>query len=340
MTYTRVLLTHWGGPEALQVVTEDSLPEPGPGEVRVRVLARTVSFSDRTIRQGRYPMLGKKPPFTPGYDLVGRIDKLGPGVIGVTIGQMVADLTITGSYTDYAILPAAGLVPVPDDLDPAEVASLVLAYVTAYQMLHHVAGVQPEQRMLVHGASGAVGSALLQLGRLQDMVMYGTASAANHELVRELGATPIDYQNEDFVVRVYDLTRGAGADVIFDGIGLSNLKRSWQILSDDGVLVSYGFTNAGRGGREFVPAILAWLALKNLLPNGRRAHFYAISKKNAERFRDDLIHLCTLLAERKIAPVIAERFPLEQVQRAHTCLDTGGVPGRIVLVAEEWYDSK
>jgi NADPH2:quinone reductase len=169
MSYKRVIITEFGGPEVLEVIEEEVLPEPGPGEVRVKVLATSATFTDTMIRKGKYPDVKEKPPFSPGYDVVGVVDKLGEGVTGLKSGQMVADLTVIGAYAEYICLPASRLVPVPDGLDPAEAVSLVLSYVTPYQMLHRSAKIQRGQRILVHGAGGAVGTAMLQLGKLLDL---------------------------------------------------------------------------------------------------------------------------------------------------------------------------
>src|SRR6266852_1644597 len=168
--------------------------------------------------------------------MVGVVDQLGAGVTHLKLGQRVADLTVIGAYSEYLCLPASRLTPVPEGLDPAEAVSLVLSYVTAYQMLHRVAKVEPGQRILIHGAGGAVGEAMLQLGKLLDLEIYGTASKSKHELVKRLGATPIDYQREDFVERVRSLT-GDGVDAAFDPIGGDNFKRSFSVLRRGGKLV-------------------------------------------------------------------------------------------------------
>ncbi|NOY97672.1 MAG: alcohol dehydrogenase catalytic domain-containing protein, partial [Chloroflexi bacterium] len=227
MRYKKVVLTAFGGPDVLETVEETTLPEPGAGEVRVKVLATSACFTDTLVRKGIYYGFKERPPLSPGYDMVGVVDKAGAGVTGLKVGQMVADLTVWGAYSEYMLRPADSLVPVPHGLDPAEAVSMVLSYVTAYQMLHRVAKAQRGQRILVHGAGGAVGTALLQLGALLDLEMYGTASKAKHELVASLGGTPIDYKSEDFVERMQAI---GGADAAFDAIGGENFKRSFKSL--------------------------------------------------------------------------------------------------------------
>ena len=337
MGYKRMVITEFGGPEVLRMIEEPELPEPKPGQVRVRVLVTSAAFTDVMIRKGKYPDVKEKPPFSPGYDMVGVVDKLGEGATRLKVGQCVADLTITGAYSEYLCLPESSLTPVPEGLDPAEAVSLVLSYVTAYQMLHRVAKVKPGQRILIHGSGGAVGTAMVQLGKLLDLEMYGTASKSKHELVKRLGATPIDYRDEDFVERIYSLT-GDGVDAVFDPIGGDNLKRSFSMLRRGGKLVAYGFYNAVLGKGGSIPLDFVRLKLWNILPNGRSATFYSIGalrQKHPDWFSEDLIKLFDLLAQRKIKPVIAMQLPLAEASRAHEFIERGEVPGKIVLTVKD-----
>lgn len=337
MSYKRVVITKFGGPEVLKVVEEAVLPEPTPGEVRVKVLITSAAFTDVMIRKGKYPDVKEKPPFSPGYDMVGLVDKLGEDVTRFKVGQRVADLTIIGAYSEYICLPESRLIPVPDGLDPAEAVSLILSYVTAYQMLHRVAKVKRGQLILVHGAGGAVGTAMLQLGNLLDLEMYGTASKSKHELVASLGATPIDYKGEDFVERIRSLT-DAGIDAAFDPIGGDNFKRSFSVLRRGGKLVGYGFYNAVLGKGGSIPLDFMRLQLWNFWPNGRSTAFYSIGalrQKQADWFLEDLTKLFDLLAQGKIKPVIAARMPLAEVMRSHEFIEEAGVQGKIVLIVTE-----
>ncbi|HMA84907.1 MAG TPA: medium chain dehydrogenase/reductase family protein [Desulfosalsimonadaceae bacterium] len=333
MGYKRIIINQFGGRDVLEMVEEEKLPEPGPGEVRVKVLVTSAAFTDVMIRKGMYPEVKENPPFALGYDLVGVVDKLGDGAIRFKIGQRVADMTVIGAYAEYICLPEKRLTPVPDDLDPAEAVSMILTYVTAYQLLNRAANVKDGGRIVVHGAGGAVGTALLQLGRLMDLEMYGTASAAKQDLVAALGATPIDYQSEDFAARVPQ-TAGEGIDAAFDPIGGKNFKKSFSLLRKGGTLVAYGFYNAvtGRGGS--IPLDFFRLKIWNMLPNGRSAMFYSIGalrQKHPEWFSEDLDQLFDLLEKGKIKPIIAERMPLADVRRAHELIENSRVQGKIVL---------
>ncbi len=337
MSYERVIISEFGGPEVLKVVAETALPEPGPGEVRVKVLATSACFTDTMIRKGTYRDLKEKPPFSPGYDMVGVVDKLGEGATRLKVGQRVADLTVFGAYSEYICSPETRLVPVPEGLDTAEAVSLILSYVTAYQMLHRSAQVQRGQRILVHSAGGAVGTAMLQLGKLLDLEMYGTASRSKHEMVASLGGIPIDYQNEDFVQRLAD----HAIDAAFDAIGGDNFKRSFSVLKPGGTLVAYGFYNAAMGNASTSSVMLGFIRvtlLWNIFANGRSASLYSIGalrKKRPDWFNEDLSELFSLLAQGKIKPVIDERMPLSEAARAHDLVEQAAVKGKIVLMVNE-----
>jgi NADPH:quinone reductase-like Zn-dependent oxidoreductase len=155
------------------------MPTAGRGEVRVRVLASSLEFTDVVIRRHHYPQtMVRRPPFTLGYDVVGEIDQLGEGVSGFRLGDRVADMTVVGSNAAYRTLRADHLSRVPDGVDAAEAAALILSWTTAYQLLHRAAQVQRGQRVLVQGAAGAVGQALLVLGKEAGLELWGTARGA------------------------------------------------------------------------------------------------------------------------------------------------------------------
>ncbi|MFO0968627.1 MAG: medium chain dehydrogenase/reductase family protein [Gemmataceae bacterium] len=243
MKYTRVIVSHYGGPDALQVV-EEECPEPKKGEVRVRVLAAGVSLPDVMAREGVHPETPRV-PYTPGWDLVGVVDRLGDGVCGIAPGQRVAALPIHGAYAEFICLPQRELVPAPTGLDVAEAVSVILNGITAYQMLHRSAKVKPGQRVLIHGAAGGVGSTLLQLGRLAGLEMYGTCSARSASAVSDLGGISIDYQHQDFVQEIRRLTN-EGVDAVFDSIGGAHIWRSRKALRRGGKVVAYGLRNRAK----------------------------------------------------------------------------------------------
>ena len=239
MRQTRIIVIHYGGPDALQVV-EEECPEPKAGEVRVRVQAAGVSLPDIMAREGIHPETPRV-PFTPGWDLVGVVDGLGAGISGIEPGQIVAAMPIHGAYAEFICVRRRELVPVPAGLDPAEAVTLILNYITAYQMMHRSAKVRSGQRVLIHGAAGGVGSALLQLGHLAGLGMYGTCSARGASAVSDLGGIPIDYRDQDFVGEIRRLTN-EGVDAVFDPIGGAHTWHSRQALRPGGRVVAYGNT--------------------------------------------------------------------------------------------------
>jgi len=323
----RVVVDHYGGPEVLRVVEEDD-PRPGPGEVRVRVLAAGVSFTDALLRAGTY-LGGPRPPFTPGYELVGVVEALGPGCSRLREGDHVAVLTVWGADAERVCMPEKYAVEVPDDLDPAEVVSLVLPYVTAYQLLYRVARVKSGATVLVHGAAGRVGTAVLELGALAGLGLYGTASARDRAAVERLGAVAIDYCNEDFLARVRGLP-GKGVDVVLDGLGGALSVRSFRALRPGGRLVVFGYSSALTQGRRSRRAWIEWNAQTasvffwGLLWPRRQVRGYRIDKlrnEHPEWFREDFLALLELLRRGEIHPVVAERLRLTEVRRAHELLE-------------------
>jgi NADPH2:quinone reductase len=347
MRHTRIIVTHYGGPDALQVVEEER-PEPKAGEVRVRVLAAGVALPDIMAREGIHPETPPV-PFTPGWDLVGVVDRIGKSVVGIEQGQTVAAMPIHGAYAEFVCLPQRELVPVPAGLDAAEAVSLILNYITAYQMLHHSARVKQGQRVLIHGAAGGVGTALLQLGRLAGLEMYGTCSSRGAAAVTELGGIPINYQHEDFVKEIHRLTHD-GVDAVFDPIGGPHLWQSREALRPGGRVVGYGLITSirgegltsGRPGRRqrFRGTAVFGLYIAGgwLLPGRKRVVPYSIQtlkRLKPAMFRQDLITLFDLLQQQKIKPLVAQRFPLAEARQAQELLGKGGVIGKIVLVCNK-----
>ncbi len=333
MSYNRVIVSSFGGPEVLKYVQGKELPEPGQREVRIKVTAVSACFTDTMVRKGIYFGMKEKPPFSPGYDMVGIIDKTGPDTSLFKIGDKVADLTVTGSYTEYICLPESSLTSVPEDIEDGEAVSMVLSYMTAYQMLTRVANVKAGQTILVHGAGGAVGTALLQIATVMGVKVYGTGSSSKQKLITDLGAVSIDYKNESISDRILKM-EPEGIDAVFDAIGGESFKTSFKLLKKGGILVPYGFykNSTGQGGN--VALEFMQLKLWNILPNGKKVDFYSIGdmrKNNPAWFKEDLGKLFDLLKERKITPVIAERLTLKDAEKAHRLIDSASVKGRIIL---------
>lgn len=338
MSYQRIMLRAFGGPEQLNLETVEELPEPAAGEVRVKVLSAGTGFTDTIIRQGQYPGVKEKPPFVPGYDWYGVVDALGEGVSNLEVGQYVADMPVIGGYTQYLCVAADRVVPAPEGLDPAEAVAMILSYTTAYQMLTRLKDLEPGMSCLVHAAGGAVGTALLELGALMGLRLFGTASAAKHELVRRFGATPIDYRSDDFEAVIKRETNGEGVDVVFDTIGGANWARSYRCLKRGGLLVGFGALQVTTG-EEKLPSLL-WgfarlLGLWKLLPDGRGSTFYNIQTRREKlpgEFRDDVRALFELLAKGKLHPAIADTASLADAADVHRRIDKAEIAGKVVLL--------
>jgi NADPH:quinone reductase len=328
---TILLLRKFGGPEEL-VESKAGVPEPAPGEVLVKILAASVQFTDVMLRKGRYPDLKDKPPLVLGYDLVGEIVKLGAGVQSLRVGQRVADLTTLGCYAQYRTLAANRVTLVDPALDPASATALVLSWTTAWQLLHRDAKVKKGDLLLVIGAAGAVGEALVTLGKLAGCEVWGTARARHAGRVRECGATYVDSDQADYATLLPE-----GFDAVFDGIGEQGFSRAWRAVGPRGHLSTFGVSSAIQGDIPFVRVGL-WFAKLwawNHFAGQRSTSFYSITtmrRKRSEWFLADLAELLTLARRGAIRPRISERIGFGDVAKAHQRLERGGVEGKIVLL--------
>ncbi len=341
MKYRRIDVPRHGGPDVL-VVVEEELPEPATGEVRVKVLAAGVSAYDRMLRCSGLIPGTPRVPYTPGEDVVGIVERRGEEVMALEPGQTVAGVTFArhgGGYAEYVCLPADNLVPVPTGVDVAEAVCLVVNYLTAHVAMHRTAKVQEGESILVHGAAGGVGTALLELGKTAGLKMYATASKHNHDLVSALGATPIDYHTEDFVERIRSLS-GNGVDVVFDPVGdARQLWRSYHALRRGGRLVWFGVAATAQKGLWVIPRSLLMALLLSLIPDRKRVPWMPdvakLVRTQNNWYQETLTGLLNSLAAGDIKPVVAERVPLLEAAYAHELLELGGHAGKIVLVTGE-----
>lgn len=326
-----VLLTRTGDPDALEL-RDVAMPEPGPGEVLVRVRAAGVAFAQVLMRRGLYAYAPPF-PFTPGAEVAGEIVALGDGVEGWTVGDNVTAFIGTGGYAEYAVVRAALLLRVPAELDPVLVAALPMNYVTAHQLLHRAAKVVRGETVLVHGASGGVGTALLELARLAGLRAVGTASPRNLDVVRQLGAIALDYTGGDVAVRAR-AAAGRPMDVVLDPIGGDNVLESAKALRPGGRLVVYGYSAPGAATPEAQARLRERMAAWNADPDGIRASGYsigALQRDTPEIVRDDLAAMVALLAQGHIRPRVTA-MPLAEAARAHEILEGGRAEGKLVLV--------
>lgn len=335
-TFKATVLTGAGGVEKLEL-REFPIPEPGKGEVRVRIRACGLGSTDvGTMRRGSYPF-APKVPFIPGYDIVGEVEALGADVASLAIGQRVAALSVYGGFGELLVRGADEFVLVPEALDDAEAVALVLNYVTALQMMERVARIEVESLALVTGASGGVGTALLELLRLRGVRTIGAASPARRGIVESYGATWIASRDLPMDEAVHALAP-EGVDVAFDAIGGRLSIECVRATRRGGRVVGYGWMGTAKDGK--ISTSLTLLTLRSILIGapirGRHGAFYGISalyRRNPRPFREDLQKLFGMLERGKIRPRIAAKLPLLDARRGLEILEAGGVEGKIVLVA-------
>jgi NADPH:quinone reductase-like Zn-dependent oxidoreductase len=242
-------------------------------------------------------------------------------------------LTVVGGYSEVVYWKANRLIPVLETVDVAEAMPLILNYIVAYQVMHRAAKVKSGRTALIIGASGGIGTALLELGRLAGLKMYGIASKSKHEIVTEYGAIPIDYHTQDFVEVIHEAEPG-GIDYVFDGMMIIDyLQPAYSLLKRGGRMVSFGEPP----GFSTLFQVLGRFALSHLLPDGRLYRPYGTSAYtfNQRPFLEDWAVLFRLLEEGKIKPVIAATFPILEAAKANELLESGTVIGNIVLLSPE-----
>ncbi|MCK2238270.1 MULTISPECIES: zinc-binding dehydrogenase [unclassified Crossiella] len=332
MTRVReIVVAAKGGPVE---VRERTAHHPAAGTALIEVEASGVAFADVHMVHGTYPAQPKF-PFTPGYDLVGKVRSIGDGVSQHLIGTRVAALTVTGGWRSFAEVEATKLVPVPEGVDSPTAVAAVLNGITAFQMAAR-AKLGSGQTVLVHGASGGVGTLLVQLALNAGARVLGTASAAKHEAVRELGAEPIDYRG-DVPARVRELAPD-GVDAVFDHLGAQSYAQSWNLLARKGIVIGYGSASTyDKPGNRFLPYLplvgrILGYKVRGLLgaSNGRRADFYGI--RPGAGANAALAEVFELVRSGQLEVPIAERMPLVEAAAALTKMTGSRGVGKIVLI--------
>jgi NADPH:quinone reductase-like Zn-dependent oxidoreductase len=327
-TIRKVLIPRFGDESVLQVI-EAKIAGPQAGEVQVQVLHSVVAGSDVNMRRGTYP-LQKKPPLTPGYSMVGTVLENGAGCTKFAPGTVVACLTKYGAQAERMNVPEKYVLPVPEGVDLRQATALILDWTTAYGMLEHSAKVTRGQRIFVHGLSGAVGTALLQLAQLRGAEVYGTASASKHAELSASGAVVFDYKQKEWIG---EMQRLGGVDAVFDPLGYQSFDESYSILRKGGVLVGYGqnlpaLTHTPQTSP--VPMVLKLFARNLVFWSGKRTTFFGLNRAS-KNFAPDLTLLFQWLAEGRIRVPIKAVFALADVKEAHRAYAGGGGVGSIVM---------
>jgi NADPH2:quinone reductase len=302
-------------------------PEPGPGQVLVRVRAANVNFPDAMLCRGQYQI--RPPlPFTPGVELCGEIVGLGDGVSLELGARVITPAALPGgAFAELAVVPAAGVLPAPEALDDAEAAALHIGYQTAVFGLHRRANLQAGETLLVHAAAGGVGSAAIQIGKAAGATVIGVVGGPEKaKAARELGADiVVDRHAEDFVGVVKEATGGRGADVVFDPVGGDAYTRSTKCIAFEGRIVVVGFTSGT------IPAPgLNHALVKNYSIMGLHWGLYNTQDPAAVRSCHDT--LTRLAAEGAVKPLVSERVPLSGAADAVQRVADGTTTGRLVIV--------
>jgi NADPH:quinone reductase-like Zn-dependent oxidoreductase len=338
LTSSIVVADRRGGPRALHLIGRQ-LPEPGVRDVRIRVAAAGVAYGDILLREGLVP--GALKPLSPGYDVAGTVDAIGAEVTEVAVGdRVVATTGGQGGYASHVVVPSWRAVSYFGEVTPEAATSLVLNYLSAYQMLSRTTNLSQGSTVLIHSAAGGVGSALMQLGALRGLTMYGTASAGKTARVASMGGIAIDYQEEDFGSRIRR-ERPGGIDAIFDGLGPRSWKKGYGLLRSNGVLVPYGVTSSFPNGRRSIPRLIGMIARMprtgylDYFTKGIGVVGYSsgpMALQHPDWYREDLTALLDLLVKGQIAPPIHRTYPLGEAAEAHAELGMGRAMGKIVLL--------
>ena len=338
-TITRVVMPGLVEPAGLEFAT-GPMPTPTSGQLLVTVEATGIAFAERMMRRGRY--YGQPAfPFTPGYDLVGRVLEVGPDADKGLVGKRVATMTKTGAWATHAVVEARDSIVVPDGISPEDAETVVVNGVTAWQMLHRSAGAKPGQTILVFGANGGVGGILIQLAQHHGVKVIGAASPRHHAALRAAGVIPVDYSDPNLAATVRELAP-AGVDAVFDNIGGETSRISFSLLARGGTLVTYAILEAATGnGPLMLPFMRAigQAVLWSILPNGRRATFYDLwagHRSRPARFRrhleEDLGAVFELLRDGTISANIAARFPLSEAVAAFELAESRTLNGKVILL--------
>jgi NADPH:quinone reductase-like Zn-dependent oxidoreductase len=329
------------GPPAVLEVREAPDPEPVAGEVRIRVAASGINFADCLARMGLYPD-APKPPVVVGYEVAGEVDRVGPGVDQVTVGERVVAVTRFGGYSDVVTVPAAQVLSIPPNVSVEKAAALPVNYLTAWIMLVWLGNLHPGERVLVHAVAGGVGQAAVQICRWRGGTVIGTASASKHPRLKESGvAHCIDYTTQDFETEIQRITDGQGVDIVLDAVGGRSFTKSYRCLGPLGRLFVFGassFAPRTTRIRNAPAAVRGFLSLPSYRPislmNDNRGvfgvnlgHLFDRGELLARMLRD----IMRLTADEEFTPVVDRIFPFDRAAEAHAYIQRRKNFGKVLL---------
>jgi NADPH2:quinone reductase len=313
----------YGGPEVLSY-GERAAPEPGPGQVLVKLEAIGINFIDVYRRVGLYPVTL---PFIPGEEAAGVVTALGPGVDDVHVGEHVAFTNVLGAYAEYAVVLAERLVPIPHGLDARQAAAAMLQGMTAHYLTHSTYPIQAGDRVLIHAAAGGAGLLLVQMAKRRGARVFGTVSTeAKAALAREAGADEIIlYTQTDFEIEIKQLTDGRGVDAIYDSVGQTTFDKSLNCLRPRGYMVLFGQSSG-----PVAPLNPQILNAKGslFLTRPTLGHYIATRAELLARAGDVL----GWIAAGELKLRIDSEFPLAEAAEAHRKLESRATSGKLLLI--------
>lgn len=325
-TMRQVIFSGPGGPEVIGLETAP-VPQPGPGQVLVEVVAAGVNRPDCQQRAGNYP----PPPGAtaiPGLEIAGRVVARAPDVTWPAVGDEVCALVISGGYADYCVADAALCLPVPKPLSLLEAGGVPETYFTVYDNVFTRGRLKAGETFLVHGGSSGIGSTAIQLAKQAGATVYTTAGSPEKcEFCRGLGAdAAIDYRASDFVEEIKRLTDGRGVDVILDMVAGPYIAKNISLLALEGRLVQIAFLQSYKVELDFRPVMMRRLTLTGSTLRPRSVELKA---KIAEGLKRDV---WPLLDAGTVRPVVHATFPLEEARQAHELMESSAHLGKIMLV--------
>lgn len=337
----QVCIPRYGPPE---VLTLQGVPDPPvtPGTVRIAVQMIGVNFADVLARQGLYPDC-PKPPVVVGYEVAGEVEAVGEGVTDLQDGQPVLALTRFGGYADRVVVPVAQVFPVPPEMPLSDAAALPVNFLTAYLMLYICGRLQHGEHVLIHGAAGGVGLAAVQLARLRQAVIYGTAASAKHAFLHKQGVHhAIDYYHHDLAMIIHGLTGGRGVDIALDPFGGRSYAHSYKVLAPLGRLILFGVSRISPGPRRSLLASLwnimsmPWFHPLRLLQENKTVTGVNLGRlwEHTTLLRQAMADILQLYAQGQIKPIIAQTFPFTAAAAAHRYLHERRNMGKVLLAVK------
>lgn len=339
----QVWITKAGGPEVLKV-QEAPDPEPGTGEMRIRVGAAGVNFADIMARMGQYQDFPGIPG-VPGYEVAGTVDAVGQGVEYTWIGKSVLGMTKFLGYSDVVCVPENQVVLRPDCLSVEEAGGFPVTYLTAYQLMIAMGGLKAGETMLVHSAGGGVGISAIQLAKVLGAKVIGTASASKHDYLRSIGVDHlIDYRTEDFEKRTLEITEGKGVELVLDAVGGRSFKQSFRVLSATGRLGMFGFSTAVAGKRPslwtFLKGVwnMPWFQFNPVTLMNENKGVFGVNMgrmwHEGPRIKAWLEHLMQMVETGQLKPQIDRSFSFEEAPEAHHYIQDRKNIGKVLLIPD------